>query len=105
MAFRLRDIDPSGQFLPQLQLALLAEVFPRDQVQAVLRATGALTPDQRQRKLNLEVTCWLLVAMNLFAHAPLEHVLAKLCHGLCLLWPEAATQRELLPGKSAISYR
>lgn len=103
MRFRLRDVDPDGKFLPQLQLELLAQVFPRTEVQAVLAATGAVT--RRQRKLNLEAIFWLVLAMNLFAHSPLEHVLAKLTHGLRLLWPLETERRTLLPGKSAISYR
>ena len=103
MRFRLRDVDPAGKFLPQLKLELLAQVFPREAVQAVLAATGAVTP--RQRKLNLEMTLWLVLGMNLFAHSPLEHVLEKLAHGLRLLWPHEAERRTLLPRKSAISYR
>ena len=103
MNFRLRDPDRDGQFIPQLKLELLARVFPREAVQAVLKETGALTP--RQRKLNLEATLWLVVGMNLYAQSSLEHVLERLTHGLRLLWPLEVERRQLLPGKSAISYR
>ena len=103
MRFRLRELAPEGKFLPQLKLDLLAQVFPREGVQAVLHATGAVTP--RHRKLNLEIVLWLVIGMNLFAHSPLEHVLEKLMHGLRLLWPDEEERRTLLPRKSAISYR
>lgn len=103
MSFRLREIDPHGQFLPQLKLELLTRIFPRQLVQDTLAATGAVT--QRERKLNLETTFWLLVSMNLFVHSPLEHVLEQLSHGLRLLWPLETDRRSLLPRKSAISYR
>lgn len=103
MQFRLREVDPDGKFIPQLKLELLAQVFPREAVQAVLQATGAVT--QRQRKLNLEMTLWLVLGMNLFAHSPMEHVLEKLAHGLRLLWPHDEERQALLPGKGAIGYR
>lgn len=103
MFFRVRDLDPTGKFLPQLKLELLAQVFPRAAVQAILQETGAVTP--RQRKLNLEVIVWLLIGMNLYAQASLEHVLDQLSHGLRLLWPGDAARRSLLPRKSAITYR
>ena len=103
MRFRVPEVDPDGKFIPQLKLELLTQVFPRETVRAVLHEAGALTP--RQRKLNLEVTLWLVIGMNLYAHLALEHVLDKLAHGLRLLWPSDAHRRHLLPRKSAISYR
>ena len=101
--FSVREPQLHGKFLPQLKLELLARVFPRAAVQAVLREVGAVTP--RERKLNLEVTVWLLIGMNLYAQASLEHVLDQLSHGLRLLWPTEVERHALLPRKSAISYR
>lgn len=103
MRFRVRDLDPDGKFIPQLHLEVLARVFPRAAVQAVLREVGCIT--HRQRKLNLEVTLWLVIGMNLYAQDSLPHILDRLSHGLRLLWPADASRRELLPGKSAITYR
>lgn len=103
MRFRVRDLDPSGKFLPQLRLELLARVIPRDLVQAVLRETGRVT--QRERKLNLEVTLWFVIAMNLFASLALPEVFEKLAHGLRLLWSDDAERQERLPNKSALCYR
>lgn len=103
MQFSVRDLDPNGKFLPQLKLELLAQVFPREVVQGVLREVGCVT--QRQRKLNLEVVLWLVIGMNLYAQAPLQAVLDHLTHGLRLLWPDDAERQHLLPRKHAITYR
>src|SRR5947208_2033647 len=103
MHFRVRHPDPSGKFISQLRLELLAQVFPRRAVAEVLTECGSLT--RRQRKLNLEVTLWLVIGMNLFAQSPLEEVLQKLAHGLRLVWPHEDRRRTLLPSKPAISYR
>jgi hypothetical protein len=103
MHFSVRALDPTGKFLPQLKLELLAQVFPRDAVQAVLREVGCVTP--RQRKLNLEVILWLVIGMNLYAQAPLQAVLDHLTHGLRLLWPDDTERQQLLPRKHAITYR
>lgn len=101
--FRLRDVDVDAKFVPQLRLELLAQVFPREAVRTALQRAGASAP--RQRKLNLEVTLWLIIAMNLYAQTSLDHVLDRLAHGLRLLWPADAERRHLLPRKSAIAYR
>jgi hypothetical protein len=103
MQFRVRHVDAAGKFLPQLRLELLAQVFPREAVAAVLAECGCLT--QRQRKLNLEVTLFLVIGMNLYAQAPLDYVLEKLAHGLRLLWPHEDRRRSVLPSKPAICYR
>jgi Insertion element 4 transposase N-terminal/Transposase DDE domain len=103
MQFRVRHPDPSGKFISQLRLELLVQVFPRRAVAAVLAECGAWT--LRQRKLNLEVTLWLVIGMSLFAQMPIEEVLQKLAHGLRLVWPQEDRRRTLLASKPAISYR
>jgi hypothetical protein len=103
MQFRVRDPDPGGKFISQLRLELLAQVFPRAAVAAVLAECGCRT--LRQRKLNLEITLWLVIAMSLYAEAPIEYVLEKLAHGLRLLWPHENRRRTLLPSKPAVCYR
>jgi hypothetical protein len=103
MQFRLRDPDPEGKFISQLRLELLAQVFPREAVVAVLAECDCRT--RRQRKLNLEVTLFLVIGMSLYAKAPVNYVLAKLAHGLRLLWPHEDRRRTLLPSPPAICYR
>src|SRR5581483_5420223 len=103
MQFRVRDPDPVGKFLPQLRLDLLAQVFPRGAVAAALAECGCRT--RRQRKLNLEVTLFLVIGMSLWAEKPIEYVVEKLAHGLRLLWPHEDGRRTLLPSKPAVCYR
>src|SRR5262249_33662448 len=103
MHFSVRDPDPDGKFLPQLRLELLAQVFPREAVAAVLAECDCRT--LRQRKLNLEVTLFLVIGMSLYAKAPVDYVLEKLAHGLRLLWPHADRRRTLRPSPPAICYR
>jgi hypothetical protein len=103
MHFSVRDPDPDGKFISQLRLELLAHVFPRQAVAAVLAECGCRT--HRQRKLNLEVTLFLVIGMSLYAKAPLDYVLEKLAHGLRLLWPHEDRRRTLLPSPPAICYR
>jgi Insertion element 4 transposase N-terminal/Transposase DDE domain len=103
MQFRVRHPDPTGKFLPQLRLELLAQVFPRPVIASVLAECGCLT--RRERKLNLEVTLFLVIAMSLFTEAPIDYVLQKLAHGLRLLWPHEDRRRTLLPSQPAICYR
>src|SRR5690348_7202574 len=50
MQFRLRDADPNGKFISQLRLELLAHVFPREAVAAVLAECDCRTRRQRKRK-------------------------------------------------------
>ena len=64
MHFRVRDPDPEGKFLPQLRLELLAQVFPREAVAAVLAECHGLT--RRERKLKPQVTLILVIGMSLY---------------------------------------
>ena len=73
MQFRVRDPDPDGKFMSQLRLELLAQVFPRKAVAAVLAECDCRT--RRQRKLNLEVTLFLVIGMSLYATSPVDYVL------------------------------
>jgi hypothetical protein len=103
MRFRVRHLDPDGKFVSQLRLELLAQIFPREAVVGVLADCGCRT--RRQRKLNLEVTLWLVIGMSLYAQAPIDYVLEKLAHGLRLLWPHEDRRRAVLPSSPAICYR
>jgi hypothetical protein len=66
----------------------------------VLRASGAQT--QRERKLNLVLTVFTLIAMNLYTRISIQHVLQKISRGLRYLWPNADYA---LASASALSYR
>lgn len=103
MQFKLRDLDPTGKLAPQLKLELLTRVVPLATVSDVLTTLGLRTA--RRRKVTLEATVWLVLAMNLYADLALPAVFAQLAHGLRLLWPDDAARLELLPGKGALAAR
>jgi hypothetical protein len=62
--------------------------------------TGRRT--HRERKLNLALTVCVIVALYLFPHCSVKHVLMKLAQGVRLLWGDGDYR---LPGESALSYR
>jgi hypothetical protein len=103
MQFKLRDLDPTAKLVPQVQLALLARFVPPAEVAAVFAELGLQT--QRVRKVTLEATVWLVLAMNLYADLALPEVFAEFAHGLRLLWPNDAERRAFLPTKGALASR
>jgi hypothetical protein len=48
------------------------------------------------------VTVWVVIAMNLFAHLSIGHVMRKLARGLRFVWPDPSYR---LPKASALTYR
>jgi hypothetical protein len=103
MQFTTRTVDPDSRFPFQVRLDLLAHVIPHDTIRAVFTELGVRTP--RVRKLRLELLVWLVIAMSLYAEVTIDEALAKLFHGLRLLWPDEEEYLSVMPGKSAISYR
>lgn len=100
MGYKLRQVDPERKFSSELRLDALARAVPMEAIEAVLEAEGAR--QRRERKLNAAVVVLLLVAMNLYTHLSLGHVLRKLCQGLRFVWPDPEFA---VPGGSAITYR
>ena len=100
IGYRLRDINAEGKFCANLKLEVLESVLPQALIEAVLQECGLRTA--RERKLNLVVTVMLMIAMNVYTHTSLGHVLQKVSQGLRYIWPEPAA---VIAGKSAISYR
>lgn len=103
MQFTVRPVDPAQKFPLQVRLELLTRIVPATAISAVFAELGLRT--QRVRKLSLELLVWLVIGMNLYAEVALEDALAKLFHGLRLLWPDDEEYLTVMPGKSAISYR
>ncbi len=66
----------------------------------MLLASGVQT--QRERKLNLVLTVFMLIAMNLYTRISIGHVLQKISRGLRYLWPNADYA---VASASALSYR
>jgi hypothetical protein len=100
MAFRVRELDPERKFCDQLSMAALERALPMHTVEAVLHQCGAVTP--RHRKLSLAVVAWVVIAMHLYTHLAIGDLLAKLAHGLRLIWPDL---QQHFPTPGAFTYR
>jgi Insertion element 4 transposase N-terminal/Transposase DDE domain len=100
MGYTIRQMDAERNFCQELTVEALQRAVPREAIAAVLEETG--NPVQRARKLTAEVTLWTLLAMNLYTHLALGHVLRKLAQGLRFIWPDPTYR---VPGASAFVYR
>lgn len=100
MPLRVRDIAVESKFCHELKMEALQRVIPRETIEAVLtqHAAHAL----RVRKLTMVVVVWVVLAMHLYPRVAIGGLLAKLGHGLRLLWPELT---ETYPTASALTYR
>lgn len=99
MGYSLRDVSQARKFSSALTVEALHQAIPQAAITAVLDAADA--HEQRERKLTMAAVVWLLIAMNLYSHLPLDAVLGKLAKGLRYIWPDPAIA---LPTASAISY-
>jgi hypothetical protein len=100
MGFRLREIEAESKFSSELTLEAIGQAVPMAEIEAVLQEEDA--QEERERKLSIVVTVLLTIAMNIYTHLSIGHVLKKMAHGLRFIWPD---HNYRLPGDSAISYR
>ena len=100
MGFKLREIEAESKFCRELTLEAIERAVPVGEVQAVLAETGVRT--QRERKLNMVVTVFVTIAMNLYSRVSIGEVLRKMAQGLRYIWPDPDY---LVANDSAISQR
>lgn len=100
MGFTIRTITAECKFCQALTVEALSQVVPPERVRAAVEPVRR--PGGRVRKLTLEMTLWLVVALHLFPRHSIPRVLRQLVHGQRLLWPEPDL---VLPGASALVYR
>jgi hypothetical protein len=100
VSFTLRTIDPQSNFASQITMQALEEVIPRATVEAVL--TGEQAWHERERKFSMTAVVLVIIAMNLYRHLALGHVIRRVVQGLRFLWPDPTYP---VPGASAFSYR
>jgi hypothetical protein len=103
MQFTTRAVDPTQPFPLQVRLELLTRIVPAAAIDTVFQEVGLRT--RRVRKLTLQLLVWLVIGMNLYTAVAIEDALERLLHGLRLLWPDAQGYLDVMPRKSAISYR
>lgn len=100
MPFTVREIDAERKFCQELRMEALQSAIPRETIHRVL--TDFHAHAARERKLNMVVVVWAIIAMHLYARVAIGDLLEKIGHGLRLIWP---TLPEALPVPSALTYR
>jgi hypothetical protein len=87
----IRPLTPFATLHPHLSLAVLDQIVPDAAITAVLDACHA--HEQRTRKLPASLVLLLCIAMNLYAHDALPHVLFRLVRALRWRLPDPAAAR------------
>ena len=100
MPYKLREIAPESKFSHAFSFDLLQRIVPSERIQAILQQYSAR--EKRERKLNMVIMVWLLIAMNVYSDCSIGHVLRKLAQGLRYIWPDPEYS---LPGEPAMTYR
>ncbi len=85
MGYRLREIEAESKFSSQLTLEAIGRAVPMDEVRAVILEEGV--QETRERKLNISMVVLLVVAMNIYTHLSIGHVMRKIAQGLRFIWP------------------
>lgn len=100
MGFRLREIDCESKFCREVRMDAIHQVVSMDEVKQVLSREGVV--EQRERKLNMVVTVFIVIGMGLFEALSIGKVYRRLTKGLRYIWPEP---EYVVAKDSAISYR
>jgi Insertion element 4 transposase N-terminal/Transposase DDE domain len=100
MPFTVREIDPNGKFCHELRMEALQTVIPQETIERILTEQHAHAT--RERKLTMTLVIWVVIAMHLYARVAIGGLLAKIGHGLRLIWPGVPAA---LPVPSALTYR
>jgi hypothetical protein len=100
MGYTLRQVEAESKFCQFLTVEALERAVPLDTIKSVLQQQGVQA--QRERKLNMIVTVWVVSAMHLYAHLSIGRVLRKLARGLRFIWPDPTSR---LPTARALTYR
>lgn len=100
MGFRIREIENECKFSTALTVEALCHAIPQEAITRVLEQQAVL--EQRERKLNLSITVWLVIGLHLYTTLPISAVLSKLARGLRFIWSDPSIA---LATASAICYR
>lgn len=100
MGFMIRDIQEESKFSRELSLEAIDRAVPLREIQQVIQDEGVQVT--RERKLNMTVVILVLIAMSIYTHLSIGHVLRKVAQGLRFIWPDPSYP---VPQDSAITYR
>jgi hypothetical protein len=100
MGYKLREIVAESKFSQELTLDAIAQAVPLSEIQAALAEAAVCA--QRERKLNMVMTVFVTIAMNLYARISMGAVLKQVAKGLRYIWPDPEYP---VAQASAFSYR
>jgi hypothetical protein len=100
MGYRLRELEAESKFSRELTLEAIGQAVPITEIKAVLQEERV--EEARERKLNMVVVVLLVIAMSMYTHLSIGHVMKKMAQGLRFIWCDPDYQ---LPKDSAITYR
>lgn len=100
MPFSLRQIPADCNFPEALSVQLLQQIYPRVLLESILTTCQAW--EKRQRRLNMLVMFFFVIAMNWYPKRCQCSVLETLAQGARFLWP---TDEIVVAGASSISER
>ena len=100
MGYTLRQVEAESKCCQFLTVEALERAVPLETITSVLQQQGVQA--QRERKLHMVVTVWVIIAINLYAHLSIGHVMRTLARGLRCIWPAPNYRR---PKASALTYR
>jgi len=83
MGYRIRPIEPEGQFCKQVTMDVIDQVVPVSTIQSIIEECGVV--EQRVRKLPALLTVVLCIGMSLLSEVSLGYVLVRLVRGSRLL--------------------
>src|SRR6266850_7903646 len=99
MARTIAVLPAGSRITDYVSLGVIAKTFPRDQVDAVLAATG--TASLRERELPAHLVVYYVIALALYMQCSYREVLRCLLEGVQWLMDPSATIK--VTGKSGIS--
>lgn len=100
MGYRIREISAESNFCQELRIEMIERALPTADIAQVLADEGVEA--QRVRKLDLLLTVFVIVGMNIYPYLSIGHVIQKLVRGLRFIWPDADYD---IPKDSALCYR
>ena len=99
MARTIAVLPPGSRITDYMSLGVIAKTFQRDQVDAILAATGRTS--LRERELPAHVVVYYVIALALYMHCSYREVLRMLLEGVRWLMEPSAKLK--VTGKSGIS--
>ncbi len=100
MSYKIRHITDERKFCDHLSIDAISDAVSIELIQEVLDLHNA--SHKRHRKLTMSAVVLIIIAMNLFSHFSIGHVVRRVFQGLRFIWPDPDFPP---PKHNAISYR